>query len=309
MHAIRYAWRVLIGLEDLSTQKRLTIVLGAYIVYILLFLVVFQLPWIERSVVIFAIIPIYLAAILFGLPGGIISSLFTIVINPVLFFWMQPENGFFGEKFWTMHLALVIIGLSFGYLNRMRKKLNREYEERQKMEFHLKHLATHDSLTDLPNRAMFDEFLKSALARARRQHEGLAVLVIDLDDFKTVNDLYGHAAGDYALQELGFRLNRSLRTTDQVARIGGDEFIAFIEGSNDKYIIARICERLLYNANQPLNYDDNELHLSLSIGISRYPDDANTPEDLIRLADLAMYEVKQTKEHIYSFYQKSTDNE
>jgi diguanylate cyclase (GGDEF)-like protein len=188
----------------------------------------------------------------------------------------------------------------------MRRKLNREYEERQKMEAHLKHLSTHDPLTDLPTRAMFDEFLKSAIARAKRQGEGLAVMMIDIKNFKSINEKYEHNAGDFVLKEFAYRLNRSLRSTDQVARVGGDEFIAFIEGSTDQYIIARICERLMYNANQPFVYKDQELHISISIGISRYPDDADNIPDLIRLADLAMVEVKQTQDHIYHFY--STEN-
>lgn len=303
MKVIRYSWRVLAGLEELSIQKRLTVVLGAYIVYILLFLVFFQLPLMEDSVVIFAIIPIYLTAIMFGLPGGVLSSLGTLLIDPLLFNWMRPETGYFGGNFWTVHLELFIIGLAFGYLNRMRRKLNREYEERQEVEAHLEHMSTHDALTDLPNRAIFDELLGTALTQSRHREEGLAVLMIDLDNFKSINDEYGHSTGDQVLKELGYRLKRSLRSSDHVARLGGDDFIAFIEGSNDKYIIARICERLIYNASQPFTFNEQELNLSLSIGISRFPDDGDAPAKLFQLADHALCQVKKTRDNIYQFYE------
>ncbi len=303
MKAIRYSWRVLAGLEELSIQKRLTVVLGAYIVYVLLFLVFFQLTWMEDSVVIFAVIPIYLTAIMFGLPGGVLSSLGTLLIDPLLFNWMRPETGYFGGSFWTVHLALFIIGLAFGYLNRMRRKLNREHEERQKVEAHLEHMSTHDPLTDLPNRAIFDELLGEALTQSRHRDEGLAVLMIDLDNFKSINDEYGHSTGDQVLKELGYRLKRSLRSSDHVARLGGDDFIAFIEGSSDKYIIARICERLIYNASQPFSFDDQELKLTISIGISRFPEDGDAPAKLFQLADHALCQVKQTRDNIYRFYE------
>jgi diguanylate cyclase (GGDEF)-like protein/PAS domain S-box-containing protein len=166
----------------------------------------------------------------------------------------------------------------------------------------LKHLATHDPLTGLPNRTEFERCCREAMARARRQRRRVAVLYIDLDKFKPVNDTYGHVAGDELLQVLSVRMQKMMRETDIVARIGGDEFsvlLADLDDVSHSYIVA--C-KLLDMLSQPVVSQRGTHTVGASIGISTYPDDGNDPQTLLRLADAAMYRVKQGGRSGVSFY-------
>ncbi|MEK7716222.1 MAG: sensor domain-containing diguanylate cyclase, partial [Pseudomonadota bacterium] len=166
----------------------------------------------------------------------------------------------------------------------------------------LKHLATHDPLTGLPNRTEFERCCREAMARARRQGHRLAVLYIDLDKFKPVNDTYGHVAGDELLRVLSVRMQQMMRETDIVARIGGDEFSVLLADLDDvsrSYIVA--C-KLLDMLSQPVVSRRGTHTVGASIGISTYPDDGNDPQTLLRLADAAMYRVKQGGRSGVSFY-------
>ncbi len=166
----------------------------------------------------------------------------------------------------------------------------------------LKFLATRDPLTGLPNRAEFERFCREAMARARRRGLQLAVLYIDLDNFKPVNDTYGHATGDELLKTIGVRMKQVVRETDTVARIGGDEFsvlLADLEDISSGYTVA--C-KLLDVLTQPVVTRRGAHHIGASIGVSTYPDDGNDPQTLLRLADAAMYRVKQGGRNGISFY-------
>jgi len=170
----------------------------------------------------------------------------------------------------------------------------------------LKHLATHDPLTGLPNRTEFERCCREAMARARRHGHRLAVLYIDLDKFKPVNDTYGHVAGDELLQLLSVRLQQMMRETDIVARIGGDEFsvlLADLDDASHSYIVA--C-KLVDMLSQPVASQRGTHTVGASIGISTYPDDGNDPQTLLRLADAAMYRVKQGGRSGVSFYSASS---
>ncbi len=166
----------------------------------------------------------------------------------------------------------------------------------------LKHLATHDPLTGLPNRVEFERFCRDAVARANHQGRRVAVLYIDLDNFKPVNDTYGHVVGDELLRTLGDRMKQVTRETDIVARIGGDEFSVLLADLDDithSYIVA--C-KLLDMLSQPVVSKQGTLPVGASIGISVYPDDGDDPQTLLRLADVAMYRVKQSGRNGISFY-------
>jgi diguanylate cyclase (GGDEF)-like protein len=166
----------------------------------------------------------------------------------------------------------------------------------------LQHLATHDPLTGLPNRTEFERCCREAMARARRQGRKLAVLYIDLDKFKPVNDTYGHVTGDELLRVLSVRMQQMMRETDVVARIGGDEFsvlLADLDDVSGSYIVA--C-KLLDMLSQPVVSRRGTHAVGASIGISAYPDDGNDPQTLLRLADAAMYRVKQGGRSGVSFY-------
>jgi diguanylate cyclase (GGDEF)-like protein/PAS domain S-box-containing protein len=166
----------------------------------------------------------------------------------------------------------------------------------------LKFLATHDPLTGLPNRGEFERFCREAMARARRRGLRVAVLYIDLDNFKPVNDTYGHAIGDELLRTIGARMKQVVRETDTVARIGGDEFsvlLADLEDMSSGYTVA--C-KLLDVLSQPVVTRRGTHPVGASIGVSTYPDDGNDPQTLLRLADVAMYRVKQGGRSGVSFY-------
>jgi diguanylate cyclase (GGDEF)-like protein/PAS domain S-box-containing protein len=170
----------------------------------------------------------------------------------------------------------------------------------------LKFLATHDPLTGLPNRAEFERFCREAMAHARRRGLRVAVLYIDLDNFKPVNDTYGHVIGDELLKTISDRMKQVVRETDTVARIGGDEFcvlLADIEDMSSGFIVAR---KLLDVLSQPVVTRRGAHPVGASIGVSTYPDDGNDPQTLLRLADAAMYRVKQSGRNGVSFYSAPT---
>jgi diguanylate cyclase (GGDEF)-like protein/PAS domain S-box-containing protein len=177
-----------------------------------------------------------------------------------------------------------------------------DISERVKTEQHLKHLATHDPLTLLPNRSLFYEHLDQALHRARRNKSRLAVFFLDLDGFKSVNDLLGHAQGDQLLQEVASRFNEALRSSDIVARLGGDEFAFVCENLSVPDDAAIIAEKLLIALSRKIRMAGQEISISGSIGISLFPEDGDEARDLLRYADAAMYRVKgQGKQHFQFF--------
>ena len=174
--------------------------------------------------------------------------------------------------------------------------------ERVKTEQHLKHLATHDPLTMLPNRSLFYEHLDQALRRARRNKSRLAVFFLDLDGFKSVNDLLGHDQGDKLLQEVAARFSEALRSSDIVARLGGDEFAFVCENLSTPDDAAIIAEKLLISLSRKIKMSGHEIAISGSIGISLFPEDGGEARDLLRFADAAMYRVKgQGKQHFQFF--------
>ena len=167
----------------------------------------------------------------------------------------------------------------------------RDITERVALEAQLTHQAFHDPLTDLANRALFLDRVEHALDRLARRGRLVAVLFIDLDDFKTVNDGLGHSAGDTLLREVAYRLTSSLRPDDTAARLGGDEFAVLVEDAADRDTITAVAERLITAIQQPFAVDDTMLHIKSSIGIA-IRDSAGPAHLLIRDADLAMYEAK-----------------
>ncbi len=177
----------------------------------------------------------------------------------------------------------------------------RDITDRKQAEDRIRHLATHDDLTDLPNRNLGRDRLAGALARARRDSTMAALLFIDLDGFKPVNDTLGHDAGDTVLKEVARRLSGSVRETDTVARFGGDEFIVILTHVTDDSAAGRIAEAILERLPRPIALADQEVAVGCSIGIAVYPADGDTPEQMIDQADAAMYLVKRAGKHHYRF--------
>lgn len=166
----------------------------------------------------------------------------------------------------------------------------------------LEHLAHHDILTDLPNRLMMQVRLSAALERAHRNPQRLAVLFLDLDRFKDVNDSFGHPAGDDLLVEVAKRLRRRLREEDLLARIGGDEFVALLENIDSPEQAATVARGLIDQLSQPFFIDGNAVFIGASLGISLFPDDARDATELIQHADVALYQAKQEGRNTYRFH-------
>ncbi len=164
----------------------------------------------------------------------------------------------------------------------------------------IRHLAFHDELTGLPNRVLCLERLEQGLAGARRHRRSLALLYLDLDRFKEINDTLGHLAGDQALAIIGRRLLKVAREEETVARLGGDEFAVIAEGA-DQGSAMRIAERLREAVTEPLELDGHGIAIDASIGVALYPNDAETGSDLMRFADMAMYRAKAIRSAI-AFY-------
>ena len=163
-------------------------------------------------------------------------------------------------------------------------------------------LARYDELTGLPNRRLFTEELARALARAQRSGEAIAVMFIDLDQFKQVNDNLGHAAGDELLCTVAQRLRAQLRHMDLLARLGGDEFVALVEGTAEAAHLSRTAHRLLHAAAEPVALAGTAVQVSASIGIALFPSDANDADALMRHADTAMYEAKRAGRNTCAFF-------
>jgi diguanylate cyclase (GGDEF)-like protein/PAS domain S-box-containing protein len=169
----------------------------------------------------------------------------------------------------------------------------RDMSDQLALQAQLEHQALHDPLTGLPNRRLLLDHLDLAVARAHRSHHGVAVLFVDLDGFKAVNDGHGHDVGDAVLVEVADRLRMTTRASDTLARLGGDEFALLCEDLSEHANAAEIAQRLLDGVSGPMRVRDAEVEIGMSIGVA--VDDAGScgPDDLLRVADQAMYEAKR----------------
>jgi diguanylate cyclase (GGDEF)-like protein/PAS domain S-box-containing protein len=165
----------------------------------------------------------------------------------------------------------------------------------------LEQLASFDVLTGVPNRRLLNDRLEQTVRRMQRRNDGLAVMFIDLDGFKNVNDTYGHAIGDLALQAVASRLQKCVRSSDSVGRLGGDEFAIVLDGARLPADAALVGERIVAAMAEPLIFEGHRLTLAASIGIAVYPDDGTDAATLLRTADAAMYEVKQAGRNGFRF--------
>ncbi len=180
--------------------------------------------------------------------------------------------------------------------------LSIEASQRKQAEEKLTHLAHFDALTALPNRNLLQDRLQQALAVAARGRHKVALMLLDLDRFKTINDSLGHLVGDRVLQEIAERLTGELRAGDTVARLGGDEFVVVLQGVRSAADASQVAQSLLDATAPPVLIEGRELHVTASIGISIYPDDGLDLETLLRAADVAMYHVKEDRRNGFKFY-------
>ncbi|KTD24726.1 sensory box protein, GGDEF family protein, LssE [Legionella lansingensis] len=178
----------------------------------------------------------------------------------------------------------------------------RDITERAYLEKELEHQATHDSLTDLPNRVLLNDRIKNAIATASREKNYFAILFFDLDRFKLINDSLGHEFGDEALSKIAKRLSSSLRAQDTLARLGGDEFVMVIPGLTKEENVITVTQKFLNLFSQPFQIAGHEFTLTTSIGVSIYPTDGTTLNTLLKNADLAMYHAKEQGGNQFKLY-------
>jgi diguanylate cyclase (GGDEF)-like protein/PAS domain S-box-containing protein len=181
-------------------------------------------------------------------------------------------------------------------------ELQSEIVERRQAQARVQHMAYHDALTGLPNRALLSDRLDRGMRSAHRDGSKLALLFIDLDRFKTINDSLGHMTGDHILKVVAQRLCVVVRASDTVARLGGDEFVILVTGVHVEAECALVGDKIIDALSEPVEFEGRSLHISPSIGICLYPDDGEDVESLMRKADAAMYQAKAAGRNNYQFY-------
>jgi len=186
-----------------------------------------------------------------------------------------------------------------------RKRLLVEMEKARQFE---QHLAYHDVLTNLPNRLLFSDRLNQALVHAKRYSGMVAVLFIDLDGFKSINDRMGHATGDRLLQSVALRLNNCTRESDTIARLGGDEFTILLQGLKRPEDVPMVTEKILNHLAQPFTIDSQNFFMTSSIGVSIFPFDGEDAETLLKKADFAMYRAKSDGKNNYQLFNSAMDS-
>lgn len=190
-----------------------------------------------------------------------------------------------------------------------RNKIENELEERvEKRTAELSYIASHDLLTSLPNRSVFNEQLQNSIYQAKRYQRCAALLFLDLDGFKEINDNFGHRAGDHALVEISKRLKGAVRNSDIVARVGGDEFTIILNNISREGDAISVCDKIIDSVNQPIAWMDNQCHLGVSIGITFFLNDKRSADLLLTEADDAMYAAKTMGKNGYQI-SKGADRE
>ncbi len=189
--------------------------------------------------------------------------------------------------------------------NKLEEQLKKEIAIRKETERKFKHLALHDSLTNLPNRSLFEKLCNMALRNAKRNGYQQGILFVDIDYFKTVNDTFGHKAGDALLITIGERMNSCTREADIVARIGGDEFIIHLSGECNESYAGKVATKIIKELSRPIELGDGSTTIGASIGITIYPNDADDVAELIKNADAAMYSAKNSGKNCYRMYNPS----
>ena len=195
-------------------------------------------------------------------------------------------------------IVIVLLRLSLQLKHSRNSALEEHIVHAKKIE----HLAFHDSLTGLPNRSFFSQLLSQGIAESKRYERCFALLFLDLDRFKIINDTLGHDAGDELLKEVARRLTEALRETDTVARLGGDEFVVLLPDMNDEKQLSAVAKKILSTVGRPFHLAGQDLRVTVSIGISVFPTDGEDEQTLVKNADIAMYHAKEGGKNNFCFY-------
>lgn len=215
---------------------------------------------------------------------------------------MRAQAYQFQIKAKLLTQAIMQIENSKKSLRSLNDSLANEIAARKKVEEKIQHMASHDDLTGLPNRALFRDRLEMAKSMAVRNKRKLAILFIDLDGFKAVNDTFGHKAGDLLLQKVARCLEATVRQSDTVARMGGDEFMLLVNEVNRDEDVEVVAKKILASFEQPILLGAQSAKIGASIGISIFPDHGADTEKLIAYADGAMYDIKKSGKNAYAFH-------
>jgi diguanylate cyclase (GGDEF)-like protein len=202
-------------------------------------------------------------------------------------------------------LSFLLFGFLYSFTTQhenVKDRASQLTQDLQQSEERFRHLAYHDSLTGLPNRALLNDHGVRALGRARRGRNHVAILFIDLDRFKTINDSLGHSVGDALLQEVAQRIRRTVREFDTVARMGGDEFVVLLTDLADPAAAGGVAQHILESLAKVTIIEGHPLHVTPSIGLSLFPDDGSDFDELLKYADAAMYRAKENGRNGYQFF-------
>lgn len=186
--------------------------------------------------------------------------------------------------------------------------VSRDISERKKYEEELRNIAFHDSLTGLPNRYYFNELLKDEMRKSKVHSMEMAIMYLDIDSFKQVNDTFGHAGGDAILIEFSKRIQKSIRNKDIVCRLSGDEFVIIVSIPSDEEVVRNIASQIQAELKQPIVFEHRQIYITASIGISIYNEEELSSEELIKRADHALYEVKENGKNDVTFWGDSFVN-
>lgn len=251
----------------------------------------------EASMLSYLTIPIVLSGLILSVRFTVVISLLSI-FGVLLFPFLFDTQGVSIPLSSTVLIgAFVVVAAHF----RTRVEADRRAELHESEE-RFAHLATHDSLTGLPNRNLFDAEVESAVARAKRSNQMLSVVFVDVDNFKDINDALGHTLGDELLRSLGGRLRLALRESDLVSRPGGDEFLILAESITSAESTERVVEKIMTSVHEPLQLNGHDLLVTASIGVSVFPDHGSDPSELVRKADVALYRAKASGKDKYAIF-------
>ena len=216
--------------------------------------------------------------------------------------WNRRKNG----EVYPARMTITVTRDSAGAVLRY-VAVFKDITDRWRMDEHIRHLAFHDALTDLPNRLLLMELLGHQIAMSEREKRQLAVIFVDLDGFKAVNDTLGHVFGDDVLKTVAKKIRSSIRQTDTVARVGGDEFIIMMNNPENREKVAQIADLVIAAVNEPIICGHKTARVGVSVGIAMFPGDGKTQADLISSADTAMYAAKNCGKNTYRFFESTMD--
>ncbi len=236
---------------------------------------------------------------LYGFPLGVVVGLST---EEQLAAADEMARTYLQRAIYANLLLLLVGGLFWHMSHSLAESRRRETEARQAQAEKVEYLAYHDSLTGLANRSLLSSLLGQVIHQAHRRKGRLAILFLDLDHFKAINDTLGHDAGDELLCEVARRLQTCLRESDLVARISGDEFMVVLPEVEDKALVETVASKIIDIVAQPYTIAGSQCRVTASIGISLYPDDGEDEETLTKHADTAMYQAKEAGKNAFRFY-------